>query len=253
MGKIILNQVFHTEDGKQTFKWVKESEVEATGGFITNIGGQVKAFMDGEEVPVPARLLNEVDTPYIYVANLKEFAAFMARKHGVYTATKTGKIRVFPNAKAEDIKSIINSVQEAGGLEVDEDHVLVQNVIGGECYVQSKEYLRKNYSFVRQEGMAEIYDFKPAEQQWVYVDVNIYTALWGGIQFLATPMLRVDNPDDIYGCNYIRFWGDDATPGTHRIISFHRACGTKFYSSPLTLPIGYLEAGVEPPKILKAV
>ena len=183
----ILNQIFHTED-QQVFAWVNSDKVESTGNFITNIDGVVKAFADGKEIPVPKVLYNEADTPYLYIADLKKLALFMAKKHGVYKATKKASIRVYHATSSQDIKSIINGVQEAAGLVVDENSVLVQNVVGGEFYVQTKDYLAKNYKFMRKEGIYDVYDFAGDVQEWVFCDVNIFAALWGGIQFLATPI-----------------------------------------------------------------
>ena len=246
----VLNQIFHTKDQK-VFLWVTAEKVENKGCFVTNIDGKVKAFEDGKEIKVPEVLYNEVETAYYYVADLPKFAERMAKKHGVYKATKQAPIRVYHVTSTEDIKSIINGVQEAAGLVVDENSVLAQNVIGGEFYVQQKSYLAENYKFNRHEGIYDVYDFAGEVQEWTFCDVNIFAALWGGIQFLATPMLRIDNPKDVYGCNYIRFWGDDQKAGTHRILAFFRACGKQFFATPFSMPVGVREATFEPPKMLQ--
>ncbi|MBQ7285253.1 MAG: hypothetical protein IJW72_03265 [Alphaproteobacteria bacterium] len=245
----VLNKVF-TDKEQRSFRWVNPDEVTNEGGFITNIDGKVVAFMNGERVRVPKVLYNEVGRPYYYISNLKELGEKMARKHGVWKCSKNQPIRVYKVVTEADIKSIINGVQEAAGLTVTEDTCLVQNIIGGEFYVQTKEYLNENYSLVRSEGICDVYEYTGDIQEWTYCEINIFAALWGGIQFLATPMLRIDNPKDVYGCNYIRFWGDDQTVGTHVVLAFFRACGTQFFSAPLAMPVGVHKATFDPPKSL---
>ena len=259
-----LNQNFHTSDGVMfcyfdLAKAKKDGKSEAEisqelgeGNFITNIGGKIKAFVAGEETSVPAVLYNEVETPYYYIANLKEFADRMARKHGVYKATKNADIRVFHVATDEDIKSVLNGVNEAMGLHVDANSVLVQNIIGGEFYVQQKDYLKENYTLATKCGMYDVYTFTGGVQEWTFCEINIFAALWDGIQFLATPMLRIDNPKDVYGCNYSRFWGDDKTFGTHKVLGFFRACGTQYFETAFSLAIGAANAPFTPPKALAA-
>ena len=245
------NNVFTDKDGR-TFKWVEASEVTENGGYLTNVNGKVVTFFDGKKVRVPKVLFNELGRPYYYISNLRDFGGKMARKHGVWKCSKNMPIRVYYNVKtSKDIESVINDVREAGGgLTVDDNSYLVQNVIGGEFYVQSKEYLKENYSLVKDEGFFGVYEYTGEVQEWTYSDINIFAALWGGIQFLATPMIRIDNPNDVYGCNYIRFWGDDASVGTHVVLAFFRACGTLFYSAPMSMPVGVQEATFRPPKML---
>ena len=245
----VLNKVF-TDKEQRSFHWVNPDEVTNEGGFITNIDGKVVAFMNGKRVRVPKVLYNEVGRPYYYISNLKELGKKMARKHGVWKCSKNQPIRVYKVITEADIKSIINGVQEAAGLTVTEDTCLVQNIIGGEFYVQTKEYLSENYSLVRSEGICDVYEYTGDIQEWTYCEINIFAALWGGIQFLATPMLRIDNPKDVYGCNYIRFWGDDQTVGTHVVLAFFRACGTQFFSAPLAMPVSVQKATFTPPKSL---
>ena len=250
MAQVVLNKVFHTED-QVVFTWVNPSEVSNVGNFITNIDGKVRAFVNGKSVKVPKVLYNEVDTPYFYIADLPKFAMKQAKKHGVYKASKNADIRVYDVTSTEDIKSVINNVTETAGIVVDENSKLVQNIVGGEFYVQTKEYLAENYTFVRREGIYSVYTYSGEVQEWTFCEINIFAALWGGIQFLATPMLRIDNPKDVYGCNYIRFWGDDQKVGTHKVLAFFRACGSQFYATPFSTPIGVREATFEPPKALK--
>lgn len=245
-----LNKVF-TDKNQRSFRWVNSDEVTNEGGFITNIDGKVVAFVNGKKVKVPRVLYNEVGRAYYYISNLKELGTKMARKHGVWKCSKNQPIRVYKVKTNADVESVINGVREAAGLSVDENSCLVQNIIGGEFYVQTKEYLNHNYSFVRNEGICDVYEYTGDIQEWTYCEINIFAALWGGIQFLATPMLRIDNPKDVYGCNYIRFWGDDQTVGTHVVLAFFRACGTLFFSAPLAMPVGVREATFEPPKSLR--
>ena len=246
----VLNKVF-TDKNQRSFRWVNSDEVTNEGGFITNIDGKVVAFVNGKKVKVPRVLYNEVGRAYYYISNLKELGTKMARKHGVWKCSKNQPIRVYKVKTNADVESVINGVREAAGLSVDENSCLVQNIIGGEFYVQTKEYLNHNYSFVRNEGICDVYEYTGDIQEWTYCEINIFAALWGGIQFLATPMLRIDNPKDVYGCNYIRFWGDDQTVGTHVVLAFFRACGTLFFSAPLAMPVGVREATFEPPKSLR--
>jgi len=247
----MFNIYFHTADNV-VYKRVANNEVITNdGGFITNIGGVVKTFMNGQEVPVPEVLYNEVGTAYRYVENFYKLGAKLAKKNGVYKAKKAkgALIRVFTVRSKAQIDSVINGFKEAD-LMIPEDGFLVQNVVGGEYYTQTREYLEQNYTLVRHEGIYDVYESKGNEQSWVYCDFNIFGALWDGIEFLTTPMINITNPNDCYGCNYIRWWGDDGTPGTYLVVGFFRACGTKFYPQPFAVPVGVQEAGFNPPKEL---
>jgi len=265
---MVLNQKFHTnnqsfvyfdingaqkkvakgEMTQQEFNALKEEM--GKGNYIANINGKIKAFEKGVEIPVPQILYNEVETPYHFIANLKEFADRMARKHGVYKASKDAPIRVYHVLTDDDIKTVVNGAQEAQGLHVDETSVLVQNIKTGEFYVPKKDYLAKNYTKQESMGMYDVYIYTGEVQEWTFCEINIFAALWEGIQFLATPMLRIDNPKDVYGCNYSVFMGDDTKSGTHKILGFFRACGTQYFETASTLAIGAAKAPFNPPRAL---
>jgi len=253
---IIANLQFHTAEGIY-FDRVDVKEVDNNGNYIANVDGVIKCFINGEEVPVPDVIINEKGTKYRHIKSENElylFAKRLAEINGVHVCRKRSggaRIRVwFDSVVGEKVDSILNRAKEADG-HVMEGGVTVQNLNGGEKYPQTREYLEDNYTFIEweEEGTA-IYESKGKPTMWVFCEENIFYPKWGGIDIYATPMIRMDNPNDVYGCNYIRFWGDDINLGTYEEIGIFTSGRKEFYDSVWATPVGYKDASFEPPKEL---
>jgi len=245
-----MNNVFRTAENV-VFNRVKENEVKNEGNFITVRNGKAVALMDGKEVPMPAVLYNEVGVEYFFISSFYEHAKKMAKKHGVYVARKQEPVRVWKNVKpGEPIQSVFDGFIEHE-VDLDDTKVAAQNVVKGEFWGMPKEVLAEKYEFVRSEFDYDLYKPKAnVKSSWVYSDVNVFGVLWGGFEFLTTPMINITKPDDCYGCNYIVWWGNDGRMGSYQVLGYFRACGKKFYDQPMAEPKSVLEATFQPPKEL---
>ena len=247
-----FNRVFRTVDGT-VFTKINASETETfKGNYITVINGKAVAVVDGEEVAMPSSLFNEIGVEYLFV-DFYAHGKKMAKKHGVYTAVKQENIRVWRNIKpGEPIRTIIDGYQEHEVI-LDENSVAAQNIVKNEYYAIPKEVLAKKYQFDHSEFDFDVYVPKSdAVSSWVYSDVNIFGVLWGGLEFLTTPMINITNPDDCYACNYVVWWGNDGRLSSYKVLGYFRACGTQFFAQPVAAPVSIAEATFQPPKELFA-
>lgn len=244
-----MNKTFRTAENV-VFVKVNENDVKPKGNFITVIKNRAVALMDGKEVPMPEKLYNEIGVEYIFV-DFYLHAKKMAKKHGIYLAVKQEPIRVWKNIKpGEVLKTVIDGYEEHS-IELDESKVAAQNVIKNEFYAIPKDVLEKKYSFDHSEFDFDLYVPKSdAVSSWVYSDVNVFGVLWGGLEFLTTPMINITDPSDCYGCNYIVWWGNDGRMSSYKVLGFFRACGTKFYESPMAEPKAVTEETLQPPREL---
>lgn len=245
-----MNKNFRTAENVMFVK-VVEKDVKNEGNFITVRNGKAVALMDGVEVPMPSVLYNEIGVEYFFISSFYEHGKKMAKKHGVYAAVKQEPIRVWWNVKpGETIKTVIDGYEEHS-VELDDTKVAVQNVIKNEFYAMPKEVLEKKYKFDHHEFDYDLYVPKAdAVSSWAYSDVNVFGVLWGGLEFLTTPMINITDENDCYGCNYIVWWGNDGRLSSYKVLGYFRACGTKFYDQPMGEPKSVLEATFQPPKEL---
>ena len=107
-----FNKVFRTADNV-IFTRISAKEAETfVGNYITVIDGKAIAVVDGKEVEMPKSLFNEIGVQYFFV-DYKEHGKKMLRKHGVYAAVKTEKIRVWRNVKpGEKLATVIDGYVE---------------------------------------------------------------------------------------------------------------------------------------------
>lgn len=245
-----FNRVFRTEKGTVFTKVSPEESKTFNGNYITVINNKAIAVANGEEVPLPEVLFNEIGVPYHFV-DFYAHGKKMAKKHGVYIAVKQEPIRVWKNVKpGETIRTVIDGYEEHA-ISLDENSVAAQNVVKNEFYAIPKKVLEEKYRFDHSEFDYDLYVPKSdAVSQWVYSDVNVFGVLWGGFEFLTTPMINITKEDDCYGCNYIVWWGTDGRLSSYRVLGFFRACGSQFYELPCGEPVKVTLATFEPPKVL---
>lgn len=247
-----FNKVFRSADGT-VFTKIQANEISGfSSNYITVVDNKPIAVVDGKEVPMPAVLFNEIGVQYMFV-DFYEHGRKMAKKHGIYSAVKQEAIRVWGNVKpGEKLKTVIDGYEEHEVV-LDENSVAAQNVIKNEFYAIPKTVLAAKYEFDHHEFDFDVYKPKStAVSFWVYSDVNVFGVLWGGFEFLTTPMINITSENDCYGCNYIVWWGNDGRLSSYKVVGYFRACGTKFYPHPVAEPVSISKATFMPPKELFA-
>lgn len=235
------------------FTRISADEIDSfKGNFISVVNGKAIAVCDGNEIPMPSVLYNEIGVDYHFV-DYTEHGLKMAKKHGVYKARKQEPIRVWWNVKqGEAIKTVIDGYEEHS-VKLTEGKVAIQNVVKNEFYAIDINILEQKYQKSHEEFDYELWVPKAdAVSDWVYSDVNTYGVLWGGFEFLTTPMINITDINDVYGCNYIVWWGNDGRLSSYLVLGYFRACGKKFYPQPMGGPISVTEASFEPPRVIVA-
>ncbi len=243
-----FNKIFRDQNGR-VFNKINAAEAESfNGNYITVINNRAIAVVDGQEIDMPTCLYNEIGVAYHFVDFYKH-GQKMAKKHGIYYAVKQEPIRVWKNIKpGECIRTVIDGYEEHS-IELDDSKVAAQNVIKNEFYAIPKAVLEEKYKFDHSEFDYDLYIPKSdVVSLWTYSDVNIFGVLWGGLEFLTTPMINITDPNDCYGCNYIVWWGNDGRLSSYKVVGYCRACGQKFYPKPMEAPINVTEATFQPPK-----
>lgn len=186
--------------------------------YLENINGKdvPKAVFNGKEVPVPTVVLNECGVKYHIISDLASYAEVCKRTYGYMKAQKVACVYLLPSKPGDVITTIVNGVQEHTTI-IEDGEVKVQNP-GGEAYKMKEAKLRKLYEYIdtTPEGY-ELWRPKTELQMWVKSPINIICPLWGGFEVLVTPLININDPSDIYGCNYIVFYGCDTCEGTHQV------------------------------------
>ncbi len=246
-----FNKVFRDAEGT-IFTKIGASEVaKFNGNYITVVDNKIVAVVDGNQVATPEVLYNEIGVEY-HLVDFYAHGVKMAKKHGVYFAVKQEPIRVWKNVKpGEALRTVIDGYEEHSVV-LDDESVAAQNVVKNEFYAIPKKVLAEKYRFDHSEFDYDLYVPKSdAVSQWVYSDINVFGVLWGGIEFLTTPMINISNPNDCYGCNYVVWWGNDGRLSSYRVLGFFRACGTKFYDAYCGDPQSVALSQFQPPKALE--
>ena len=247
-----FNKVFRSEDGT-VFTKLNCKEVENfKGNYITVIDNKPVAVVDGREVSMPSVLYNEIGVEYYFV-DFYAHGKKMAKKHGIYYGVKQEPVRIWKNVKpGEPIKTVIDGYEEHR-VELGEDSVAAQNVVKNEFYAMPKSVLAEKYRFDHAEFDYDVYVPKADNvSMWVYSDVNVFGVLWGGFEFLTTPMINITKESDCYGCNFIVWWGNDGRLASYKVVGYFRACGKVFYDRPMGKPMPAMDAPFDPPKMLRA-
>lgn len=244
-----FNKVFRNAEGTFFMKIDAKKAKNFRGNCITVIDGKAVAMVNGQQVPMPEVLFNEIGVEYQFVDFYKH-GLNMAKKHGIYFAVKQEPIRIWRKIQpGEPICTVIDGYEEHA-IDLPEGSLAAQNVIKNEFYAIPENVLAAKYRFDHSEFDYDLYVPKSdAVSQWAYSDVNVFGVLWGGLEFLTTPMINI-NPDDSYGCNYIVWWGNDGRLASYRVLGYFRACGTKFYEQPCNEPVDVTYAPFTPPELL---
>lgn len=175
-----------------------------------------QATFRGKAVTVPKIVINECGVKYHIVSDLPAYSEVCKRTYGYMKAQKVACVYLLPSQPGDVIWTVVNGIPEHSTV-IEEGEVKVQNP-GGEAYKMKEAKLHKLYDYVETtpEGY-QLWKPKPGLQKWVKSPINIICPLWGGFEVLVTPLININDPSDIYGCNYIVFYGCDTYEGTHQV------------------------------------
>lgn len=218
------NTVFSDEKGRYFIRTLDENEAtdaeraEASGiGYIINrqySGGGVEAIFNGQKVDMPKVLTNEFGVSYKLI-EFKNFGLACRNLFGYVEAKKVEPVYLISEEVGTKVSSVPNGVNEHAAV-LKEGEVLVQNAYHGERYKQKRTKLEKGY-LPTDEFVCGYQVWRPKEviQQWAITDENIVGPLWGSFEFLAKAAVNITDHNDVYGCNYDVFAGNDVANGSH--------------------------------------
>lgn len=187
-------------------------------GYIVNrqySGGGAEAFSSQRKrCPMPRTLYNEFGVPY-HLVDFRTYGLVCKALFGYVEAEKVEPVYLLSDKPGTKVNSVIGGVNEHAAV-LKEGEVLVQNAYHGECYKQKREKLLKNYEPDGEINGIPVYRPKRVIQQWTMTEENIFGPLWGSFEFLAKAMINITDENDVYGCNYSVFAGDDTAQGSHK-------------------------------------
>lgn len=218
------NTVFADENGRYFIRTLDEKEEidaarakEAGIGYLINrqySGGGCEAIIDGQKVDMPKVLTNEFGVSYKFI-DFKNFGLACRNLFGYVEAKKIEPVYLISEEVGTKVSSVLNGVHEHAAF-LKEGEVLVQNAYHGERYKQKRSKLEKGYEPTN-DYVSGYQVWRPKEviQQWALTDENIVGPLWGSFEFLAKAAINITDHNDVYGCNYDVFAGNDVANGSH--------------------------------------
>lgn len=221
----VPNSVFSTENGQYLIRTLTNDEAfnaakatEIGIGYIVNRqyeGGGAEYWANGQKMPFPKTLFNEFGVPY-HVISFKTYGLVCKALFGYVIAHKVEPVYFISDVPGTPVSSVVNGVNEHQAV-LKDGEVLVQNMYHGERYKQKRTKFEGKYEFSGEKlNGYEVWKPKYLEEEWTITDENIVGPLWGSFEFLAKAAINVNDIDDIYGCNYAVFAGDDTAKGSHK-------------------------------------
>lgn len=228
----VCNQIFSGEDGDKFFIALSTDAAAARFEGINYISieeDKPVAYLKGDiETEFPSYLLNEKGVGYHYVSYKEEGLKLLKKRGGVW-ARKQASIIVYAAGSENLNQAVLNGFVEHHG-NVPDGHLIAAYTTGGETWHVAPDYLEKNYQKGGMFNGGRVYNPRQlnAEQiekheglyLWVHCPRNVFGILWGGFEFLVTPMINITLENDVYGCNYARWWGTDGLPATYEAIDW---------------------------------
>ena len=222
---LVPNSVF-SDGRKNYFILTREDDEEINAakafevgcGYLVNrqySGGGIEAFSSqGKPCQMPRMLYNEFGVPYNFV-DFKTYGLVCKALFGYVEAEKVEPVYLLSDVVGTKVKSVLGGGNEHEDV-LQEGEVMVQNAYHGECYKQKREKLLKNYTPDGEINGIPVYRPKKIVQQWTMTEENIFGPLDGSFEFLAKAMINITNENNVYGCNYAVFAGDDTAIGSHK-------------------------------------
>lgn len=222
------------DDNKNIFwlisKWEKD-ELEAdnlpyltaeSNGTYESI--RYEAYDGQQNVAVPKVLYNENNRRFQVGVNFKALAYAKMKREGVASIAVKNSLRLVRIRKAETGEFIM--AHTFGAYEAQqiakEDSYSVEYVEGNGHWEVSGEEVAKRYEFysVDEEGRG-IFIATEARYVWVHLWGDFIGCIpqWGdSMVAMSNPQVNITNPDDVYACSYIEFYGTENIPGGYIIV-----------------------------------
>ena len=221
----VPNSVFSDENGQYLIRTLTDNEVvnaakanDAGIGYLVNRqyeGGGIEYIRNGKKFPLPKTLFNEFGVPY-HMVKFETYGLVCKALFGYVVAYKVEPVYLISDVPGTPVNSVINGVNEHQAV-LKDGEVLVQNMYHGERYKQKRTKFEGKYEFSGEKlNGYEVWKPLYVEEEWTMTDENVVGPLWGSFEFLAKAAINVNNVDDIYGCNYAVFSGDDTAKGSHK-------------------------------------
>jgi len=179
-----------------------------------------------EDVPVPQRLKNENGIWFTVGGSIKSMAYDVMRKHGhAVIAVKNGQRLVYarPSDEGEFIMAHTFGAYEAGERGTGKGWIVdyVEGGNGGWEVPTAEEFFRR-YEFVgpSEDGRA-MFIGTEAKYVWCHLTGNMIFCIpqWGdSMVAMSNPIVNITNPDDVYACSYIEFYGKEDVPGGYIVL-----------------------------------
>ena len=226
---------WHDDQGRIFFlisKWDRE-ELEADGlGYVTaESDGTYENItylaFDGEKtVDVPRVLYNEKNKAFKVGANVKSMAYAEMRKRcnaGIFRKNVGRPVYARQTETGELIMAHTFGAYEAAEKAKGNGSWLVDYVDGGNGgWEVSAEEFFKRYEFatVAEDGRA-VFLPTSAKSVWVHLLGNFIFCIpqWGdSMVAMSNPQINVTNPDDVYACSYVEFYGVEGISGAYELV-----------------------------------
>ena len=240
-GKLVCQWVpmigikWHDDRGRIFFlisKWdVQELEADGLGYITAESDGTYKNIRyianDGtKEVEVPNVLYNERNKAFKVGVNVKAMAYSEMRKRcsaGIFRKNAGRPVYARKSETGELIMAHTFGAYEAAEVAKGNGAWLVDYVEGGNggWEVSGKEFLaRYEFAYVAEDGRA-VFMPTSAKSVWVHLLGNYIFCIpqWGDSMVAMTnPQINVTNPDDVYACSYIEFYGTENVNGAYELV-----------------------------------
>ncbi len=258
----VNNQIFTNNEGDKFFIALgKDAEAAQFEGvnYLTIEDGKPKAYLKGDiEIGFPEYLMNEKGVGYHYISYKEEGFKLLKKRGGVW-ARKQASIIVYAPGSENLNQAVLNGFVEHHS-EVPEGHLIATYTTGGETWHISPKYLAENYQKGGVFNGGQVYtprQLTPEQMAkheglylWVHCPKNVFGILWGGFEFLVTPMINITKENDVYGCNYARWWGTDGLPATYEDIEWVDAEVPEYVTAALMENIAKaVKDTLNPPKV----
>ena len=228
----LVNVIWHDAKGRKFFlidKYDRE-ELEADHlGYITGeSNGTYESIcyiaFDGEkQITVPARLANEKGRWFRTGVNFKKEAyKALQTQQELLIAAKNKMVYARIAETGEFIMAHTNGSWE-NGKTASQDLWLLEYVNGeGGSWTNTPEEFFKRYEFfgVAEDGRA-MFGPKDARYAWVHLQGDVIGCIpqWGdSMVAMSNPLINISNPDDVYACSYIIFYGKEDNDGAYIVI-----------------------------------
>ncbi|MBP5215619.1 MAG: hypothetical protein J6039_03570 [Alphaproteobacteria bacterium] len=240
-GKLVCQWVpmigikWHDDRGRIFFlisKWdVQELEADGLGYITAESDGTYENIRyianDGtKEVEVPNVLYNERNKAFKVGVNVKAMAYSEMRKRcsaGIFRKNAGRPVYARKSETGELIMAHTFGAYEAAEVAKGNGAWLVDYVEGGNggWEVSGKEFLaRYEFAYVAEDGRA-VFMPTSAKSVWVHLLGNYIFCIpqWGDSMVAMTnPQINVTNPDDVYACSYIEFYGTENVNGAYELV-----------------------------------